>query len=354
MTGKRVFPLKPNNEKPQASDWLAKLDRGDLTVDEREAFAQWLNEDPGNNDAIQALAAFWYGINEPLSQLLEPPSSTTGDCIDVTSSLQGLAYTFFNLRRLSFVSVCILIAGTLILFFKSGESKFEEQYYSTKIGETRIISLQDHSKIHLNTNSIIETDFSNNARVIRLLSGEAIFDVAHDKNRPFKVFTTGDIIRAVGTRFAVRVGPDKVHVTVTQGRVALEKRVDLGHVIDRLQVDTKLTDIDPVILSQGEIADIDTESGRATRVASDRDIAERLAWAKGQLVFYDKELQFVIDEIARYTTVKITVVDDALKSRKISGVLQLGDVKMMLEGLEGALGVKSFWVSDTQVQISNG
>ncbi|MEZ5892088.1 MAG: DUF4880 domain-containing protein [Parvularculaceae bacterium] len=67
-----VVAFRPDaNEKPQAADWLAKLDRGELAAEERAAFERWLAEDPQNREAIRAAAAFWYGLNAPLSKLRE-------------------------------------------------------------------------------------------------------------------------------------------------------------------------------------------------------------------------------------------------------------------------------------------
>lgn len=343
--------LKCGDEKLEAADWLAKLDRGHLTDDERKAFAQWLAEDQGNKEAIQEGAAFWYGLNEPLSKLKLQHIATASRR---PTWSEALARIFSHFRMPAYAGVGMLFV-CIALFYFTPESLMEEQgYYATQVGETRIIQLQDGSEIHLNTNSIIETMFSNKDRAVHLLSGEAIFDVAHDEKRPFKVYVADDVIRAVGTRFAVRLRPDKVSVTVTEGRVALEKMLEPDEMKNDNQAEIMLSESTPIIVNQGEGADIDHEAGSAKQLVSERDVAERLSWAQGQLVFYNKELQFVIDEVARYTRVDITISDETSKIQKITGILPLGDVKLMLEGLEAALGVKVLWISENHVQISAG
>ena len=67
-----------------------------------------------------------------------------------------------------------------------------------------------------------------------------------------------------------------------------------------------------------------------------------------------EELQSVVDEVARYTSIAIRIEDEAIKSKKITGVLQIGNVDLMLEGIEGALGVRVNRVSPELVSLSAG
>src|SRR5690606_38747537 len=85
--------------------------------------------------------------------------------------------------------------------------------------------LSDGSSLILNTNSIVQQHYSATQRMVRLESGEALFNVAHDASRPFVVLAADGVFRAVGTRFSVRIDPDHVTVTVTEGRVGLQPRL---------------------------------------------------------------------------------------------------------------------------------
>ncbi|MGE0410243.1 MAG: FecR domain-containing protein, partial [Amphiplicatus sp.] len=217
----RVVPLRSvKNDDPQAADWLAKLDRGDLSAAERAAFARWLAEDPRNKHAIKQAAALWYGLNAPLSRLGTIPRRAARrlPSRSAPAVLTGLLRRWRAAAGIGGVAVIAVIAYVALRPVEAAG------YYATKIGETRLVSLADGSKINLNTNSIVEQAYSGNARVIRLISGEAIFDVAHDKRRPFVVYAANGVIQAVGTRFAVRVDSDKVKVVVTEGKIAFQKR----------------------------------------------------------------------------------------------------------------------------------
>src|SRR5690606_34664860 len=81
-------------------------------------------------------------------------------------------------------------------------------------------ALPDGSQAQLNTGTEMEIAFGGGARQVRLLRGEAMFDVAHDATSPFIVFADGSAVRAVGTAFSVRTG-DGLDVIVTEGVVEL-------------------------------------------------------------------------------------------------------------------------------------
>ncbi len=120
------------------------------------------------------------------------------------------------------------------------------QTFETGFGEQRFVRLDDGSGITLNTASKIEVKLSKGHRVIRLIQGQALFDVAHDQSRPFDVYTGNSILRAVGTRFDVDVRSDRTTVTIVEGTVSLthglnealpQGNTPLLHVSDRVVID---------------------------------------------------------------------------------------------------------------------
>lgn len=349
-----VIPLRPApHERPQAADWLAKLDRGELTADEREEFAKWLREDPRNKDAIRDAASLWYGMNEPLRQFGVVFAGAARQTVPLAMLPTIFWRIFARFRGALAAGGLAAVIGLAAVVLVSRQPQPIEGYFATKIGETRIVALGDGTQVHLNTNTIVEQSYSSEERSIRLIAGEAIFDVAHEPKRPFVVYAADGMIRAVGTRFAVRVVEDKVSVTVTEGRVALLQRSGTSDQA-RDHGGPASVSVSPVMVGDGEAGEIDRVIGSVKRRVSERDVAERLSWAEGKLVFYDKPLQTVVDEVARYTTVRITVADEALKNEKITGILIIGDVNLMLEGIEGALGVKADWSSPDAVRLTSG
>ena len=91
-----------------------------------------------------------------------------------------------------------------------------------RVGEQKNITLADGSKLHLNTDSIVTVDFTENARNIVLLRGEAHFDVAHDTSRPFTVTAGNNTVTAVGTAFNMQYVDDQAFDLVVQTTFALD------------------------------------------------------------------------------------------------------------------------------------
>ena len=88
------------------------------------------------------------------------------------------------------------------------------------------ITLADGSIVTLNTASRIETRMNGQERTVRLLEGEAFFEVAHDATRPFRVYAGDGMTVAVGTAFSVRLNKNAVEVVVSEGKVAYSRVAD--------------------------------------------------------------------------------------------------------------------------------
>jgi ferric-dicitrate binding protein FerR (iron transport regulator) len=97
------------------------------------------------------------------------------------------------------------------------------EYYASAVGEVRRIPLEDGSTLVLNTDSRARVHFGRELREVRLLQGEALFEVAHDARRPFVVQSAAWQVRAVGTVFGVRLRGTEVDVTVSEGVVEFGK-----------------------------------------------------------------------------------------------------------------------------------
>lgn len=171
--------------------------------------------------------------------------------------------------------------------------------YVTKVGEQRSTKLADGSFIFLNTDSKVEVNFSDKARAVRLVRGEALFVVEHDSTRPFTVTAGETSVRAIGTQFNVRRRADGADVAVVEGTV-------------------QVTALDePQKLAAGEEAQV--VKGRIAPRAN-RTVAEAVAWRQRRLVFHDARLADVADEFNRYNRTKIRIEGDAARDIQLSGI----------------------------------
>lgn len=219
--------------------------------------------------------------------------------------------------------LAVAIGGTVVL-----QLDHAVDHYRTAIGEKRIVHLADGSVVRLNTGSSIEVALSKGQRSIRLLRGEASFDVAHDAARPFIVDADGAKVRAVGTAFTVRLRPDLTEVTVTQGVVLVRDAQATGRRV-----------------SAGNAAAVRPGAIAVTPLAG-RDIARRLAWQQGRLSFDGDTLAQAVEEFNRYRTSPIVIGDPALSGLRIGGTFRSDRSDDFARALEQSFGIRTIAGAD--------
>ena len=145
---------------------------------------------------------------------------------------------------------------------------------------------------------------------MELIGGDAFFTVAEDHRRPFAV--TGEDLRVVdiGTAFAVGIDPEALDIGVESGAVHVAYG---GTVPEGAPHDTRL---DP-----GGRLRIDRATGRFNQ---DQVQPGQIAlWRDGLLVVENQSLAHVVAEIRRRYPGLIIVRDDALMTRRVTGVYDL-------------------------------
>jgi transmembrane sensor len=228
---------------------------------------------------------------------------------------------------------------------KSGEF----QTLATAVGQQRNVTLADGSVVTLNTNTIVETNLRRYSREVYLRKGEAHFQVAHDRFRPFLVHAGDAVVRAVGTQFEVRVRSDQhVDVVVNEGRVEVQSAVsepanaaDHGHVRPRTVVHA---------LSAGQQLSATGNDYTVVPVSS-HQLSSALAWRDGAVIFDGERLSDAIAEIGRYTDARIIVSDPKVAALRVGGRFRTGDVQEFFDALQSALPVSIRRTADGVVYV---
>jgi len=211
--------------------------------------------------------------------------------------------------------------------------------FSTRIGERRTIRLADGSSIILDTGTRILVAYGGARRIVRLIAGQALFEVSHDASRPFTVEAAGRRVTGLGTVFAVRVEPDSFNVTLVRGRVEVERMNDLaGPKSD-----------EPAILKPGQ--QLSAGPGAPVQVAS-VDVDRQLMWRDGFVEFDDVTLGADVAEINRYTDRPITIVDPQAASLHVSGVFRTGSPDAFVSAISAVLPVVSRPGAGGSLQLS--
>lgn len=280
----------------RAADWAVRRDLGTLSAAEQAEFEAWLAAD------VRHLGA--YGRAEAVLARLERLNGVARE-MDA-----GTAAPAWNRRRTLLAAGAATAAAAGIGVALVPRRAGQEELF-TEIGQVREIVLTDGSVVSLNTNSEISVAFTEQARNITLLKGEALFDVAKNKSRPFVVSAGGAQVRAVGTSFTVSHLPEKpVQVLVREGIVELQR--------------TDVPQAPPVRATANVRAIIPPDAPIVTVTMPEEKLARDLEWQHGRISLDDETLAEAANEFARYSEVRI-IVDPEVSGRTVTGLFASSD-----------------------------
>ncbi len=303
-----------------AARWVARIDRGPLNDVERQALDAWLAGDLRRQGAFAR-------ANAVMARIDEARHST----LDTSYALRGA-----GLRRRQLIGGGLAAACAGVAVFGARSWSAPLILRSSK-GEIRRVPLPDGSNVTLNTESLLKVRYTPHARDVELLSGEALFNVAADRERPFTV-EAGDVkLRGGGTSFVVRKddqGP--VRVMVQTGHVEMTCKGALS----------------PLLVAANAAAVV-PEEGFASHitppapVALDADeVARRLSWQDGLLAFNGETLGQAAAEFARYSSTRIVVDDPTLAAEPLSGLYASSDPSGFARDVALSFGARAVSTAD--------
>lgn len=196
----------------------------------------------------------------------------------------------------------------------------ETQVYATGIGEQRTVRLSDGSVVYLNALSQLQVRYSRKIRQVEMGEGDAIFQVAHEPGRPFRVRVGAATVEAIGTRFSVSRRGEEALVSMFEGEVRVDAENATGPAFT---------------LTAGEQANI--VAGQIRRTV-DPDPARAVAWRERRLVFRDEPLPRIVEEFGRYSPRRIHLEGNAAREQRVTGTFDADDPEalvLFLEGLDG-------------------
>ena len=309
-----------------AAEWLCERDEG-FAPGRAEAFAAWCNADPRHAAAVRQIEAT-LAVLETMPKIKVPLEARFGplETIPTQDSFFSLPL-FRRLRSLGLAAAVVMVlAGGW--FFSARMVGHED--YSNPETLARRVKLRDGSVVHLNTGSELRVDFSAGERRVRLQSGEAYFEVAHDASRPFVVVAGGVVVRAIGTAFNVRLASTNVEVLVEEGRVEVAPVAA-----------APIADGAPIVAAPQLGAGERTRVPRADALAPPkierverRELRETLAWHRQTVVLADIALEDVIARFNRRNEVQLVLADAELRGRRVGGVIFLDQVEAFVTLLE--------------------
>ena len=311
--------------KQDASKWLARLERG-MTQDEGRDLAGWL-KDARNREVILDAAGLWHSsdVHAVLCTMLGVSSVQRNR---TTPPKRTLTLPLVVALGSTLALLVILWSGHMPWAEAQGSKappySSQNMAYTTAVGETRQIKLNDGTTVTLNTASSIGVSFSPRSREVRLIRGEAIFNVVHDASRPFYVSAGRREFEGPGARFNLRtLTRDNVELTVIEGRV---KILDAPpRLPDSPARRRDIITYGEQTLSASEEALVEPGFQSVSHIEAS-EVESRLAWQQGLIVLDDKALQDALAEVERYTQTKFVLADETLAALRVSGRFRTGNV----------------------------
>ncbi|MFP9228214.1 FecR family protein [Pectobacterium cacticida] len=313
--------MAPNNFHTSSEDdaletkaiyWLVRLTSGEITQGELKKFNQWRCSNPRHEAALTSALNLWLQIGKPLeahqrAMLLRSYPST------------GYGRRFASLPPRRLISI-----GFLLLISLMGCYQWMNYWrfsYATRLGEFREVSLNDGSRMWLNTDSAANVDVSAFHRHVMLARGEAFFDVKHDEKIPFTVNAGSGYIRVLGTAFAVKIEGKNTVITSQNGKVSItantQKTVEIG------------ADQSAVI-----------NSAKNTLAVSNVDARSELAWQKGLLIFENSTLHDIVKTLKRYDS-KVIYLSPSLSDKfRLSASINTANIDGWFDQLEKVLPIQ--------------
>jgi transmembrane sensor len=306
----------------EAADWCARLNNRAVSTDEVEAFYRWRRE-PANAAAYAETERAWRGaralgtdadIADALGEVLARPAAPSG-------WWRGWRF------QLGVACVALLVLAVI------GWSATRPEVIETAVGEQRLEQLADGSRVRLDTNSKVEVRLRRSERAITLVAGQAFFEVAKDARRPFLVTANGSTVRAVGTRFGVRIDGGTVAVVLTEGSV---------RVADAAAGSTMLRPGQTVTLIDGKVG-----------TPGPADVEALTSWTTGRLIFRDTPLVAAVAEMNRYGRTPIVLATSRAGTLRVNGVFDSGNSDAFIAAASAVSGLRADRTPNGRVRLAD-
>lgn len=292
----------------QAMEWLVRLTAGDADAAVLAEFARWRDRDPRNEKALIAARRLWLLLGVPLQA--QSMSSAT------TESARRHRRQRRRLRPL------LATAAALLLAIGFGRQWLHDWRYDqiTAVGEQRTMTLADGSTMWLNTDSAVDIAIDAGTRRVRLMRGEAYFDVRKNPALPFVVDAGDGRVEVLGTAFSVRRQDQGVDVIVQRGRVRVSSPGGA-----------------PVVVTADRAVRLRRGDPHVQTVAID---AERtLSWRRGWLQFENRPIAEVLQELRRYDPRFVLLDYPRARQLRVNAVIDLARIGEWYDSLEQSLPV---------------
>ncbi len=317
-----------SNEERMTWSMIKRFASGESDAMEQEIVLKWMSKETQRRRLIEQIGVIWntpaehkinWDVDASWQRYLDRYGMHELNPV-VRMSPRVESYSKYEHRqitpsRFGFIAAAatILLLCTVLAVMYFSVSEIEEQQLVTMQeitipkGQRSTIQLSDGSRVALNADSrlSIPSDFGVSNRTL-YLEGEAYFEVQHDPNKPFRVYTNGIYTEVLGTAFNINAyetdlgGTVKVFVT--------EGLVEVG--------DEKINGSRLALLNPNQLGRVGRDG--MVRISDVEDHNAIIGWIEGKLTFENEVLSEVFKRMERRYNIDIEVDDEMILNRRVS------------------------------------
>lgn len=311
----------------QASHWFVRLrEEEDPAV--KAEFTRWLRADPAHAEA-------WRSMRETMEIIARAPAGWQSCTVPGQPRHDARIHRIGRLPSphkrpvaLAFAAMAATLAFVMIM---PTVRLHLEADHATGAGQVEQVRLADGSTIRVGPDSAIAVDYDDGARTVRLLSGQAMFDVARDETRPFRVEAGNLVTTVLGTSFDVKMRSSATSIVVAHGHVRVEDKGATPTIRQELLA--------------GDVIHIDAAHGVDTGKITPQLVG---GWSRGEVLAENQSIDTLIDEIRPWFSGRIFVTDTALASRRVTGIYDVrnpeGALSMIVRPYGGRVTQITPWI----------
>lgn len=314
----------------QASKWFLRLKDAEPDHVDRGRFEAWLMKSEANRQAYQTIAETWDDFNSA-EHIRSLSNAMAIRKMDEDIRKRKVASNFAKLG----VAVAIGISS---LFAFNQWQDWQAQPLET-IAQTsapgHMVSryLSDGTKLTLDAHSDTVVTYYRDKRYVKLLHGQAVFEVTKDADRSFVVESDHARITVKGTRFVVNMIDHKTVVAVDHGQVQ----------VDSLEPGQATS----LLLTNGEVAEVKPQ---VSPVKLNKQAKDYFAFLQGRLIFDGASMNEVTETLSRYR--QPPLVNHSHANAEISAVVDVKSLNKFIKTLPSVAPVK-LQESDTETRVTD-
>lgn len=364
----------PREVMEAAGEWFDILKQEPVADDDRQAFVDWFMRSPVHVEEFIRVSA----LHDHLSSELKSQPEWLANIIDQAGTnivnindfeQQHVAYEEKTTKQrwiwmkavasIAFVGMLIGVIAGITDIYQESENI---EVITTKLGEQHSVLMDDGSVVQLNTNTKIHININSTVRHVDLIKGEAIFQVAKDPARPFRVAINSVIVEAIGTVFNIYRQEEQIIVTVVEGLVGVTPATNMDSASIQPNKQYLNSQKRSEVTKRSESSDsvLELAVGYQLAISNDGmmlrsqvvDVNDVTAWTQRRLVFDNDTLKDIVNEFNRYNRDSLIVTDPTLNTRRITGVFNANDSEAFIVLLQSLGNIRIEKGVDGSRQVS--